>query len=116
MHTLKLAFKVLERRKFFTFVSLFAVTFTLLVLLVVAAVLDDSLGPQGPEDRPDRTLVVLDAEIRGEHSRRNGFAGYRLLERTLPDLPGVERSTIFAMPRKLTTYQEGRKIACYTRR
>jgi putative ABC transport system permease protein len=113
---LKLALKVLLRRKFFTFVSLFAVAFTLLVLLVSAAMLDHIFGPQGPEDRPDRTLVVLKAEIAGEQSRRNGWAGYGLLARTLPEMPGVERSTIFAVVRKLTTYHEGRKITCFTRR
>jgi putative ABC transport system permease protein len=111
MHSLKLALKVLRRRKFFTFVSLFAVTFTLLVLLVAAAILDHVFGPQGPEDRPDRTLVVLNAQLKGEHSTRTGWAGYRLLERTLPGLPGVERSAVFAMPRKLTSYHEGRKLS-----
>jgi putative ABC transport system permease protein len=116
MHTLKLALKVLLRRKFFTFVSLFAVAFTLLVLLVATALLDQVFGPQGPEDRPERTLIVMNAKIQGEHSTRTGWAGHRLLDRTLPGLPGVERSTIFAMPRRLTTYHEGRKITCYTRR
>ncbi|HVQ35801.1 MAG TPA: ABC transporter permease [Candidatus Bathyarchaeia archaeon] len=116
LSTLKLAVKVLLRRKFFTFVSLFAVTFTLLVLLVSAAMLDGIFGPNGPEDRPDRTLVVLKAESAGKESRRNGWAGYGLLARTFPDMPGVERSTIFAEPRKLTTYHEGRKITVMTRR
>lgn len=114
--TLKLAVKVLLRRKFFTFVSMFAVAFTLLVLLVSAAMLDEIFGPNGPENRPDRTLVVLKAESAGKESRRNGWAGYRLLSRTLPDMPGVEQSTVFAMPRKLTTYHDGRKITCLTRR
>lgn len=114
--TLKIALKVLLRRKFFTAVSLFAVAFTLLVLLVAVAMLDHVFGPEGPEDRPERTMVVLKAELKGEHSRRNGWAGYRLLDRTLPGLPGVERHAIFAMPRKLTTYHEGRKVVCYTRR
>jgi putative ABC transport system permease protein len=116
MSTLKLAVKVLLRRKFFTFVSLFAVAFTLLVLLVSAAMLDGVFGPNGPEDRPDRTLVVLKGESAGKDSRRTGWAGYGMLSRTLPDMPGVERSTIFAMQRKLTTYHEGRKISCLTRR
>ena len=114
--TIKIALKVLLRRKFFAFVSLFAVTFTLLVLLVSAAMLDEIFGPKGPEDRPDRTLVVLKAESAGKESRRNGWAGHAMLSRTLPDMPGVERSTIFAMPRKLTTYHDGRKITCVTRR
>lgn len=114
--TLKIAIKVLLRRKFFAFVSLFAVTFTLLVLLVGASMLDEIFGPNGPEDRPERTLVVLKAESAGKESRRNGWAGYGMLARTFPEMPGVERSTIFAMPRKLTTYHDGRKITCLTRR
>ena len=116
MHTLKLAVKVLLRRKFFTFVSLFAVSFTLLVLLVATALLDEAFAPKAPEDRPQRTRVVTNAQAKGENATRTGWAGYKLLARTLPDLPGVERSTMFAMQRKLTTYHEGRKITCQTRR
>src|SRR5262245_41170765 len=91
MHTLKLALKVLLRRKFFTFVSLFAVTFTLLVLLVATAVLDGAFAPRAPEDRPERTLVVTNAQAKGKNATRTGWAGYKLLVRTIPGLPGVER-------------------------
>ena len=42
--TLKLAVKVLLRRKFFTAISLFGISFTLLVLVVAAAVLDHAIG------------------------------------------------------------------------
>ena len=62
--SLLLSLKVLLRRKFFTFVSLFAVAFTLLVLLVAAALLDHVLGPHYPETRSDRTLAVLAARLR----------------------------------------------------
>ena len=41
---LKIAFKVLLRRKFFTFVSLFAISFTMVVLMVAAALLDHVFG------------------------------------------------------------------------
>ena len=116
MHTLKLAVKVLLRRKFFTVISLFAVTFTLVVLLVATALLDGAFAPKAPEDRPQRTLVVTNAQAKGKNASRTGWAGYKLLERTLPGLPGVERSTIFSTPRKLTTYHEGRKLTCQVRR
>ncbi|HKX28336.1 MAG TPA: ABC transporter permease, partial [Blastocatellia bacterium] len=55
---LKLAFKVLRRRKFFTFISIFAISLTLVVLMVVAALLDQAFGPLPPETRTDRTLGV----------------------------------------------------------
>src|SRR5262245_23703834 len=116
LSTVKIALKVLLRRKFFTFVSLFAVAFTLLVLLVAPARADHVFGPEDREDRPDRRLVVLEAELRGEHSRRNGGPGWGLLERIYPDLPGVDRSTVFASAREFTTYNDGRKVVVYVRR
>ena len=45
---LKLAVKVLARRRFFTFVSLFGISFTLAVLLVATSMLDAVLAPQSP--------------------------------------------------------------------
>src|SRR6266571_5322704 len=57
-HYLILATKVLLRRKFFTFISLFAISFTLLVLTIATAMLDHAFGPAAPETRQDRTLAV----------------------------------------------------------
>ena len=53
---LKLAFKILGRRKFFTFISLFGITVTLVVLVVVSAILDNLFEPRQPESRFDRVL------------------------------------------------------------
>ena len=47
-HYLMLAVKVLLRRKFFTFISLFGISFTLLVLMVVAALFDQRSAPARP--------------------------------------------------------------------
>lgn len=55
---LKLAFKVLGRRKFFTFVSLFGISFTLMVLMVIMAFLDTELGANAPMSKSDRMLLV----------------------------------------------------------
>ena len=44
-HYLVLAVKVLLRRKFFTFISLFGISFTLLVLTVVTAMFDHAFAP-----------------------------------------------------------------------
>ena len=45
----KLAFKVLGRRKFFTFISFFGITLTLVVLVVATAILDNMFAPRKPE-------------------------------------------------------------------
>ena len=55
---IKMALKVLVRRKFFTAISLFGVGFTLMVLLVASALLDHMLAPVAPEVNFDRTLMV----------------------------------------------------------
>ncbi|GAB2963523.1 ABC transporter permease [Hymenobacter coalescens] len=55
---LKIAWKVLLRRKFFTFISLFGISFTLMVLLVLVAAVDHFNGAHAPEKRLDRMLFV----------------------------------------------------------
>ena len=68
-HYLVLAVKVLLRRKFFTFISLFGISFTLLVLTVVdGAVRPRASAPGAEEPRQDRTLYVERAVMYGPHS------------------------------------------------
>ncbi|GAB3330897.1 ABC transporter permease [Hymenobacter humi] len=55
---LKIAWKVLLRRKFFTFISLFGISFTLMIMLVVMAMVNHVSGAQAPEKRIDRMLFV----------------------------------------------------------
>lgn len=56
---LKIAWKVLKRNPFFTFVSLFGISLTIAILLVLAALIDHALGAHYPETFRDRTLNVL---------------------------------------------------------
>jgi|SRR6476661_2072249 len=58
LNYLKIAWRVLLRRKFFTFISLFGISFTLMVLLVVVAAIDHVSGAHAPEKRIDRMLFV----------------------------------------------------------
>src|SRR6187401_1507138 len=94
-HYTVLAAKVLLRRKFFTFISLFAISFTLLVLTIATAMLDHAFGPAAPETRQDRTLAVQAAVLFGPHNETRGSAGFKLLDQFARDLPGVERLALF---------------------
>jgi putative ABC transport system permease protein len=58
LNYLKIAWKVLLRRKFFTFISLFGISFTLMIMLVVMAVVNHVSGGHAPEKRIDRMLFV----------------------------------------------------------
>ena len=55
---LKIAWKVLLRRKFFTFISLFGISFTLMVLLVIVAITDHLQGAHVPESRIKRIAFI----------------------------------------------------------
>lgn len=116
---LKVALKVLARRKFFTFISLFGISLTLLVLLVAAAIFDHALAPHAPEIRSDRTLGVYQLVMKGPNNTQSSEPGYGFLERyvkPLATLPGVERIAIVSSPQTAVSYVGGRKIESRLRR
>lgn len=55
---IKVALKVLKRNKLYTFISLFGISFTLMVLMLVSAVLENELGSQAPISKRDRILFI----------------------------------------------------------
>lgn len=55
---IKMAFKVMMRRKFFTFISLFGISFTLMVLTIFLSLLDTHVGAMPPEVYKDRILYL----------------------------------------------------------
>jgi len=115
-HYLTLAVKVLLRRKFFTFISLFGISFTLLVLMVVTALFDHTFGPGETEPRQGRTLYVSRAVMYGPHSTWSSDAGFKLLDKYARGLPGVERLSIFASDRTAYSYVNGQKIGSALKR
>ncbi len=58
LNYLKIALKVMTRHKLFTFISLFGISFTLLILVLITSALDHTFGPYYPETKLDRTLSV----------------------------------------------------------
>lgn len=110
MSSLKIAFKVLLRRKFYTFISLFAICFTLVVLNVATALIDATFGPSAPETHVDRTLGIYGAELRGEHMRRTGLAGYAIADRYARGLPNVEEMSYSTLAGSAFTYPNGQRV------
>jgi putative ABC transport system permease protein len=112
----KLAFKVLGRRPFFTAVSLVGVTLTLLVLTVVAALFEHAFAPQAPETRQDRTLLVFFLELRGERASSSGWPGYLFLDRYARGLPGVERTSFSTQIASAFSYVGGSRVRSFLKR
>ncbi len=113
---LLVAFKVLRRRPFFTFVSLFAISFTLLVLIMATSILDHLYGPMAPETRQDRTLGLYVMKMTGDDWIWDGSPGYTMLDQHVRTLPGVERVALFTEPTIVATYQSGEKTELWAKR
>jgi putative ABC transport system permease protein len=113
---LKLAWKVLLRRKFFTFASLFGVAFTLTVLTVAAALLDNVFGPHSPESRMERTLGLYGLSMTGPESTRTNFAGWPFVKRYMQGLPGAEKIALLQLQHEVDSYRGGQKVTTYLKR
>ena len=92
---LKIAWKVLLRRKFFTAISLFGISFTLMILLVVYAMYDFTVGPHTPEKRIDRMLFVNRMQLMyREGGQSNSAIGYDFLTRHVRTLATPEKVSL----------------------
>ncbi len=110
---LKIAFRVLMRRKFFTLISLFGIAFTMVVLITGVALFENSYSPHRPESRSDRFLTIWRARMTSsEHPGREWSSnpGYKFLDRFARDLPGAENFTIHSEPEQIAVFKDGRKI------
>jgi putative ABC transport system permease protein len=109
-NSLKMAWKVLGRRKFFTFVSLFGIGFTLTALMIVVAIADHQLAPSYPETELDRMLTLERMKMFGDRSNWHSGPGFKLVDRYARDLPGVERMSVYTPSTEAVTFKEGRKL------
>lgn len=106
----KLALKILGRRKFFTFISLFGISLTLVVLMVATAVLDNVFAPRAPEQNFDRTLGVYRVTLRGKSGTESMNPGYKYLNTYVRTLPGIEKFGITSEPSSTATYVGGERV------
>ncbi len=116
---LKVALKVLGRRKFFTFISLFGISVTLLVLLVATALLDFVFAARAPEIHADRMLGIYELTMQGPDDVERSRPGYGFLDRyvrPMEKLPSVERISFVSSASTAISYLNGRKIESALRR
>ncbi len=109
---IKIALKVLLRRKFFTFISLFGISFTLLILVVVTSVIDHTFGPQYPEKKLDRTLTSAFFKITGEGKNysQGALISYYTLNRYVKTLQTPEKVAIFSIYGSTIAYKGNKKF------
>ena len=112
----KVALKVLGRRKFFTFISLFGITLTLAVLMVATAMLDNSFAPMQPESRFDRVLGVYVLGIYGPNGGRTSPPGYAFIDKYVRGLADAEATAVFTGSSPMVMYHDRNKIETHLRR
>ena len=115
-HYLLLSVKVLLRRKVFTAISLFGITATLVVFVVIAAMIDHGFGPSVPETRLDRQLSVMRVSMYGEQFFMNSSGSYALFDRHARNLPGVDHLSIFSGSDSVDLFPDGRKVSLQVKR
>ena len=114
---LKLAWKVLLRRKFFTFISLFGISFTLVVLMLATALLDHVIAQYPPETKQDRTVGIYYAHDCAASTRAGmAWPGSGCSIRTRANLPNVEKLSIATFGGSAFSYLNGQRVKSYMKR
>ncbi|HEX8503729.1 MAG TPA: ABC transporter permease, partial [Hymenobacter sp.] len=112
LHHLKMAWKVLLRRKFFTALSLVGIGATLMSLLVAVALYDAAVGPHPPESHPDRLLStsLMDLDMGG--GPMHTYPSAWLLNNVLSSVRGLATVAVATTgPQAVVAYVQGRKLA-----
>ena len=137
---IKLAWRVLGRKKFFTFISLFGISFTLGILMVTLSFLQSELGSNKPLTKKgdfvlaeglrlqriyyDTIFVIDTTELDGvmifdstQNIERRGSMQWNsgmnngIAEEYLNDLPSAEMMTIFTTGSDYDVYVNGVKLS-----
>lgn len=109
---IKIAWKVLKRRKFFTFVSLFGISFTLMVLMVFVAFLSYLISPNIPDAKRDRSLYLMSVKMLNAErtSISQGPAGFYLLKNYVKPLKSPENVSLYSLFEAANTFSNNQKL------
>lgn len=104
---------VMKRRKFFTFISLFGISITLLILMVLAAFVDHVLGAGYPEQNRGRCLYINRVELTDSTNSWQTIspASFYLLNTYLPSLKTPEAYALTTSFDFANAFVNGKKLA-----
>ena len=106
----KIALAVLQRRKFFTFISLFGISFTLSILMVLTAFIDKVVNDNYPDRKRDRSLYINTMEERGPHSINGGEPSFYFLTHYAGSLKTPVKIAVSSEHRVTNAYVNNKKI------
>jgi putative ABC transport system permease protein len=108
----KIAIAVLKRRKFFTFISLFGISFTLTIIMVATAFFDNLMSPGYPDVHRDRNLYVttiLQTSTKG--SINGGEPSYYFFKQFASTLKVPEKLALVSRANFTNTYINNKKLS-----
>jgi len=107
----KIAIAVLRRKKFFTFISLFGISFTLTIVIIVAAFVDNMFSAGYPDINRDRELFVARMQVRSSDNKSGINAGpsYYFIDHYVSRLKTPVRIAILSGNSPVTTYLNNKK-------
>ncbi|MDB5261087.1 MAG: hypothetical protein JWQ14_368 [Adhaeribacter sp.] len=110
---IKIAWKVLLRRKFFTFISLFGISFTLMILMVATAMIDHVTGPATPETRMNRMLFVNFIQMVNtkDVGIMKTLPSYYYINHYVKSMQTPEKVAISSMPKGVNTYVNNKRLS-----
>ena len=112
LNYIKIAWKVLLRHPFYTFITLFGISLTLTVLMVLTSFLDHLMGSHYPEFKRDRSLYVMQVaqfdSIR--QSSRQGPSTFKFLTEYVKTLKTPEKVSFSTIMGSSNTYVNGRRL------
>lgn len=106
----KIAIAVLKRRKFFTFISLFGISFTLTILLVATSFIEKTVGDTYPDRKRSRSLYLRTIMQSGPGNMMTSEYSLSFLEKYVAKMKTPEKYTFISNSDGTNTYVNNKKI------
>jgi len=108
----KIAIAVLRRRKFFTFISLFGISFTLTILIVLAAFINNIARSDYPDRKRDRSryLMLMDQRNEKNGSQNTSQLSFYFLNKFVNTMKTPEKVAISSIFHPTNTYVNNKKL------
>ncbi len=108
----KIAIAVLKRRKFFTFISLFGISFTLMVITVAAAFLSKLINEDYPDHKRERSLYVAMMEMKNtkEGWLNRSDVSFHFLDQYVSKLKTLEKMAISSRAEASNAFVNNKKL------
>lgn len=109
----KIAIAVLRRRKFFTFISLFGISFTLTILMVLTAMVDHLISPNYRDVNRDRSLYITRNTLAASKGgfTQSGPPSFYFFDHYVSTLKTPEKMALVSTFTGSNTYVNNKKLA-----